>query len=169
MYDRHSAYTKVLLNVQGDSNCNLLHIQVSSFQRFATEQQLQAAMARLRGDNTRSRRTGEAMEQAARIFAASKAKTPGQKQVLFIFTRGRSYGCIYKLQSAAKTLKRLGVKVYVIGFGTRLILEELTMMTKPGMIFRATTYAHLVSPLGVRPPILLRLANRLVRCTLNCD
>ena len=91
----------------------------------------------------------------------------GAKQVLFIFTRGRTYGCLYKLQAAAKALKRLGVRVYVIGFGNRLILEELTMMTKPGMIFRATTYGHLVRGNGRRPGILKRLANRLIRCKFN--
>ena len=121
-------------------------------------------MSQIKEDTTKSRRTGEAMQQTVRIFAAAKAKSAGIKQVLFIFVRGRSYGCIYKLQAASKALKQLGVRVYVIGFGTRLILEELTMMTKPGMIFRATTYAHLIKGNAGRPGILPRLANRLIRC-----
>ena len=141
-----------------------LSFKVVAFQRYANDQQLQAAMSQIKEDNTRSRRTGEAMQQTVRIFAAAKAKSPELKQVLFVFVRGRSYGCIYKLQAASKALRQLGVRVYVIGIGTRLILEELTMMTKPIMIFRATTYAHLVRGNTGAPGILPRLANRLIRC-----
>lgn len=109
------------------------------------------------------------MQQTIRTFAAAKARVPGIKQVLFIFTRGRSYGCIYKLQAASKALKQLGVKVYVIGFGTRLILEELTMMTKPPMIFRATTYTHLIKGNQGQTGVLPRIANRLIRCEYICN
>ncbi len=117
----------------------------------------------IKTEETTSRRTGEAMEAMVKIFS-NKQKTGNAKQVLFILTRGRTFGCVYKLQNAAKELNKLGVKVYVLAFGTRLIMEELTMMTKPDRIFRATKYEHLVKGNSESPAIIQRIAQRVIRC-----
>lgn len=139
-------------------------LKVSSFKQMSSEQELQRNSALLRYDQSKSRRIGEAMQQAVKIFSTNKAKAPQAKMVLFLVVRGRTYGCVYKVQSAAKALKALGVRVYIIGFGTRLILEELTMITTPPRIFRATKYEHVVIGSSRKPSIMIRLQHRLQRC-----
>ena len=131
---------------------------------MSSDQELQKSVSSIKLDRTKSRRTGEAMENAVKIFKANKAKAPNAKLVLFVFVRGRTYGCLYKLQAAAKSLKALGVRVYVIGFGTRLILEELAMMTIPERIFRATKYEHVIQGNLAKPSIMIRIEHRLQRC-----
>ncbi len=96
----------------------------------------------------------------------NKQKIGNAKQVLFVIVRGRTYGCVYMLQRGAKILKKLNVRVYVIMLGTRILKEELTMMTNPGMVFMATKQEHLVKGNNDKPAILKRIAHRLVRCTL---
>lgn len=107
------------------------------------------------------------MENAVKIFAANKGKAPQAKMVLFLVVRGRTFGCVYKLQAAAKSLKTLGVRVYVIGFGTRLIFEELTMITTPARIFRATKYEHVIVGNTQKPSIMIRIQHRLQRCKFS--
>ncbi|XP_065051247.1 uncharacterized protein LOC135680930 isoform X2 [Rhopilema esculentum] len=137
--------------------------QVTAFKKMSNEQDLQRNAALIRMDQTKSRRIGEAMENVVKVFAGNKAKAPQAKMVLFLIVRGRTYGCVYKLQAAAKSLKALGVRVYVIGFGTRLILEELTMITTPPRIFRATKYEHVVIGSSRKPSIMIRIQHRLQR------
>ena len=141
-----------------------LSFKVTAFKKMSSEQELQRNSALIRLDRTKSRRIGEAMQNVVKVFSANKAKAPQAKMVLFLVVRGRTYGCVYKLQSAAKALKALGVRVYIIGFGTRLILEELTMITPPARIFRATKYEHVVAGSTKKPSIMIRIQHRLQRC-----
>lgn len=134
---------------------------------MANDQELQRNVGLIRLDRTKSRRIGEAMENAVKIFAANKGKAPQAKMVLFLVVRGRTFGCVYKLQAAAKSLKTLGVRVYVIGFGTRLIFEELTMITTPARIFRATKYEHVIVGNTQKPSIMIRIQHRLQRCKFS--
>ena len=136
---------------------------------MSSEQELQRYSSLIRFDQSKSRRIGEALEKAANVFSTNKAKAPQAKMVLFLVIRGRTYGCVYKIQSAAKALKALGVRVYIIGFGTRLILEELTMITTPPRIFRATKYEHVVSGSTKKPSIMIRIQHRLQRCKYPCS
>lgn len=154
-----------LIDLSSHVNTRLNHSsQVTAFKKMSSEQELQRNSALIKLDRTKSRRIGEAMENAVKIFSANKAKAPQAKMVLFLILRGRTYGCVYKLQAAAKSLKALGVRVYVIGFGTRLILEELTMITTPPRIFRATKYEHVVIGSSKKPSIMIRIQHRLQRC-----
>ncbi len=109
---------------------------MTAYKTMKNDAELQKDVQSIRFDRTRSRRIGEALESMVKVFTVNKPKDPEAKMILFLFVRGRTYGCLYKLLNAVKALKNLGVRVYAFGFGTRCLMEELAMITLPERVFR---------------------------------
>ena len=137
---------------------------MTGFRTFANDGDLQGMVSRIRDDASNGRRIGEALETIVKWFAPVKARSPGARKVLFLYLKGRTLGCVYKLRDAASQLRTMGVRIYIIGFGTRLLLEELAMITLPERIFRVTAYEHVILGNTKLPSVMVRIEQRLERC-----
>ena len=125
----------------------IVSLQAAEFRAFSAASQIKGVCEGIQ--SSEGRKIGEALEAYYKNFQGIKSKKANFKMALFMVVKGATIGKVELLQKYGEMYKKLGVKIYLIGIGSALNMDQMKMITEMGMIYQAKTYASVMTGAGL--------------------
>ena len=101
------------------------------------------------GGSSEERKTGEALQAYYNDFIGVKSQKADYKMGLFLIIKGSTAGSTDLLKKYGQMFKTLGVKIYIMAFGSGNDMAQLQMITDMSMIYQAKDFSAVMTGAGL--------------------
>lgn len=122
-------------------------MQATEFKAFSAASEIKGVCQGIA--SSEGRKIGEALESYYKNFQGIKTQKPNYKMALLLVVKGATIGKVELLKKYGDMYKQLGIKIYIIGIGSAINLEQMKMVTEMGLIYQAKTYASVMTGAGL--------------------